>query len=112
MGYVDISLYFFCIRETVADLVNLSWAIAANTAPHHLLSFADTPPNTDDNAHTKMIFSDLDETITAHLPQRIPVIVLRYIDVYFDNYIVLAQGGRAQQCRFRDHVFHSIDRIF
>ena len=41
--YVDSSLYFLCTIDTVADLSNLIWSAAANTAPYPLSALTDTP---------------------------------------------------------------------
>ena len=77
MRYVDSSPYFFCASETVSELANLIWVATANTAPHSILALTDTPPDPDDDAHAGIISAKLDISITARLPPRSLVALLR-----------------------------------
>ena len=111
MGYFDNALYFFYTSKTVADLSNQSWAAAA-ASPHLIFSLAEyhLAPNCD--AHISIILQDLKGSITVRLLTIIPVSFLRYTNVYVDNFIALVQVVPEDWRRVREHVFHSIDRVF
>ena len=93
MGYVEISLYFFCASETVVDLANQSRASTDTAAPHPLSELAKIPPSPNDNAHTGIILTKMDDSITFRFTPEIPIPLLCYINVYGNDFIALAQGG-------------------
>ena len=81
MGYVDISLRFFYVSETVTELANLRWATATITAPHPLSALAETPLYPNEDSQTGIISAELYTSTTARLPPRCTVVVRLYVDV-------------------------------
>ena len=92
----------------VEYLANLSWVDAANTTLHPLLALTDTPPYPEYDDHTRIISADLDASITVRLLPISPVALLRYANVYVNDFIALAQKGPEDLHRVLDHVFRVI----
>ena len=112
MGYVEIFLYFFCASETVVDLANQSRASTDTAVPHPLSELAKISPSPNDNAHTGIILTKMDESINFRFTPEIPIPLLRCINVYGNDFVALAQGGAEYRRRVHNHAFHTIDKGF
>ena len=112
IGYVDSTPYFCCLSETVVNLDNLSWSATANTAPHLLLALTYNPPDPDDYLHAGIISAKLYMSITVCLPPISTVILLCYINVYVEYFIVLMQGGTSDRSRGHNHIFQATEKVF
>ena len=103
MGWVSSPPWFCAASETVADLANAR--IKANWKPpaHRLDTVAETPtPTTRPQSQ-------------AGPPPRIRARnkgPLGAVDVYVDDFLILAQGGKRRRCRLRRVLFHCVDEVF
>jgi hypothetical protein len=113
MGWVE-SLPLFCAAtETIADLANSNIRSGVQAGPHRLREVANTPPDPNEapilppaNTH---ILSALEVPSHSLGPRKRPV---KYVDVYVDDFIGLAQGGPKARDHIRDNLFASIDQVF
>jgi hypothetical protein len=108
MGWVLSPPYFCAFTETVADLANqhLHWQTQP-AMPHRLSHVANepnnaTPDETDNQLHNYRI------PFSPHSPQR----PLAYVDIYMDDFLVVAQGDTAMLEKVRTTLFNTIDDVF
>jgi hypothetical protein len=97
MGYIESAPFFCALTETVADLINHSWALAGLAPVHPLEQFTRPPEPTPP-----------DPTLLP-TPTRDP---LAYIDVFVNDFLALRQGTLGQLPQARGHIFYSIDLLF
>ena len=103
MGWVLSPLVFSAVTETVVDVINARIAGSWRPLPHCNDEVADTP-------------TPLDRPPSAHgRPPRIKHRAkgpLGKTEVYVDDFILMAQGGKRRRRRLRRVLFHCIDMAF
>ena len=103
MGWVSSPPTFCALTETGADVANDKMAANWSPPPHRCDEAADTPTQS---------------ARPPSAPGRLPRIKHRArgplgkTDVYVDDFILLAQGGRRRMKRLRRVLFHCIDMVF
>ena len=93
MGYIYCAPYLCCTIKTVADLANQISDVVATATPHLLCVFANIPPSADNDAHVGLIYPFLYASLivlTMCLPPNHNYDLLRYINIYVDNFITIA----------------------
>jgi hypothetical protein len=97
MGYIESAPYFCASTETVANLINHSWALVGLSPALPLEQFT-RPPE----------LASL-QPLLLPAPTRNP---LAYIDVFVDGFLALCKGTSAQLRQVCRHIFHTIDLRF
>lgn len=116
MGWVESPPYFCMATETIADYANARLQLGASVAKHRLGDLADSSSGSPDSlasSSTDPRTRKLAATtaIPKHPPgpRRKPV---KYVDVYVDDFIGLAQGPLTTCSKVRDHLLTAIDQVF
>lgn len=111
MGWVESPPLFCVATETIADLANASLQQGISVPPHRLRALADTPAPPFEIPRPPELTTFESTALPNHPvgPCRRP---LKYVDVYVDNFIGLAQGNSNTCNQVRDHLFMAIDKVF
>jgi hypothetical protein len=125
MGWVESPPAFCAVTETAADLAN-SQMHHRHAPPHRLDAVADTvhpaPEPTEPGRELGATWQDRSGSTEARIeivspPQHRPALrvpiprPVRYVDVYVDDFIGLAQGSQHDRTVIRRHIMHAIDRV-
>lgn len=105
MGWTESPPAFSSATETVADLANQKLLSESPLKYHRLEELANTPPPDfvpPDNLHVQ---GPLTPRVTTETP-------IRYVDVYVDDLIALAQGLPTVRRQVTRAVLHSLDDVF
>jgi hypothetical protein len=111
MGWTQSPPAFCAVTETIADVANQRLRRHASSPPHRLDDLADSPP-TDE---VLLPFTPV-KTSTA-VPDTNPLIPayqrrLGIVDVFVDDFIGAAQGGRKRLVQIRRVLMQAIDDVF
>jgi hypothetical protein len=110
MGWVNSPPIFCAFTETIADLANRNLRFQAHPpAPHRLTTIADNPNQVTDEPPSTIESSTWHRTPFA---SRIPSRPAAYVDIYMDDFLVIAQGSPTQLENVRTTLFHAIDDVF
>ena len=120
MGWTHSPPFFSAATETAADIANTHLQSGQPSTPHPLDELASTlsagaspllpPPASDQSPTFQQYCQSLPRHRDPSLPTRLDF--LRYIDVFVDDFIGLAQGGRKNRGHVRRVLLHAIDSIF
>ena len=120
MGWTHSPPFFSAATETAADIANTHLQSGQPSAPHHLDELASTlsagaspslpSPASDQPPTIQQYCQSLPHHRDPSLPSRLDF--LHYIDVFVDDFIGLAQGGRKNRGHVRRVLLHAIDSIF
>jgi hypothetical protein len=102
MGWVNSPPLFDAATETITDNTNAALARHEILGPHRLKALAD--PDPPENRRTLPARGASEPS-----PRRRPP--LQYTDVYFDDFVMAAQGSHAKLRRHRQTLFHEIDKV-
>ena len=136
MGWKNSPPYFCAATETAADLANKAIQSRSLPAPHPLESHAAAldstgpiPASTEPSvlpvaltlenpspASTPVSPTPCSKSVTTPIA-RDPCLPshsspVAYVDVFVDDFIALCQGSNNEKSRVRQHLLHSVDRIF
>lgn len=111
MGWVESPPLFCVATETIADLANNSLQLGISSTPHRLSALANTPGAPFERRVVPTGPTGMATAAPIHLlgPRRKP---LKYVDVYVDDFIGLAQGNPTSCSKVRDHLLTAIDKVF
>ena len=115
MGWQASPPYFCSVTETITDLTNAQLNPAPTHTPDHRLSYiADHPDN--EQRVTQPIAATAASNSTPPARNHIPIVPhkrrpLQYVDIYVDDFVVLAQGNPSLRNRIRNTLFHTIDTV-
>ena len=120
MGWTHSPPFFSAATETAADIANTHLQSGQPSAPHHLDELASTltagastslpSPASNQPPTIQQYCQSLPHHRDPSLPSRLDF--LQYIDVFVDDFIGLAQGGRKNRGHVRRVLLHAIDSIF
>ena len=115
MEYVEFLQLFCTMIETVTNITNISWPTDVNALPHplDLIAYMHLYPTNNPAAGcpSKDLYRDLHNLIRGIPPQTL-FDILKYVDVYMDNFCALSQGSvRMYQQSWR-HLFNFVDLFF
>ena len=116
LGYIDSAQFFCTTTETIANITNDTWHDIHSQPTHPLEAYPNTPtpPSENDSNNgipTQAMNSELQQ-LCASLPASAKSDLLCYVDVYMDDFCLLAQGDTSIRDSTRRHLFHVIDRVF
>ena len=95
VGYIDNAPYFFYTSKTVANISNYRWGGWSTLPPHHLEYLTVLSPTISDNAYAGLPYDALDASLAdlcAQLSLASCICLLRYADIYVNNFLTLEQG--------------------
>ena len=120
MGWTHSPPFFSAATETAADIANTHLQSGQPSAPDppdelvSTLSAGASPSLTSPASDQSTTFQQYCQSLPHHrdpsLPSRLDF--LHYIDVFVDDFIGLAQGGRKNRGHVRRVLLHAIDSIF
>ena len=121
MGWTKSPPYFYAFSETITDLANA----ALNQSPEH--ASLRLPHKIDDMANSVTVKpATLVETqpqnstlLSLPLPvERDPALIrtrpkpTTAVDIFVDDYLVVAQGSPSRRSKARRSLFHALDKVF
>ena len=114
MGFGPSCPYFASVTETVVDICNNSWDDMNNVFPHRLGNMANTIPLDPQVAAGVHSVSQNNHwtSVWKSLPPNVLTEALKYVVVYVDDHLLLAQGPPERREAVRDKVMHTLDKVF
>jgi len=107
MGWVNAPPFFCSLTETAADLANNAILRNVPQQPHRHDTLADTPTQPA-LPLVQAVVPPANQQVSRTRPKG-PV---ASTEVYMDDFMGLAQGGKRRRQRIRRAIFHGIDSIF
>ena len=114
MVCADSAPYLCCTSNTLANIVNARWGGCPTSSPHHLYTVATSSLYIANNIDAGFPSEDLGASLADHCAGLFPdshACLLRYVGIYVNDFVTLAQGGPVERRQVRRHFFHVINCV-